>query len=412
MNVSERIWGVSELTREIKQTLESAFPPLWLKGELSGVLLHRSGHLYLTLKDAGSQIKGVMWRQRVRGLDFRPEDGLEVLLFGRVVVYERGGQYQFDIEVMQPAGRGALWAEFEKLRVRLEAEGLFAAGRKRPIPRYPRRIGVVTSASGAAVRDVLVTLARRGFALEVLFVPVRVQGEGAAGEIAGALDRLARHDPPPDVILLARGGGSLEDLWAFNEETVVRAVAECSVPVITGVGHETDTTLADYAADLRAPTPTGAAERATPDRSELAGGLAQTARRLARAVETRIGQYRHRLETAAGAYGLRRVPDRLRQGMQQLDDLQLRGERALRVGLDRRRERVRAMADRLTALDPRQVLARGYAVVRREGEVIRDADRLAIGERVELLLARGGAESEITRIIPPGEGEGRGNDEP
>lgn len=400
MNVADRVYEVSELTREVKRTLESGFPPLWLRGELTDVVLHRSGHLYFSLKDASAKIRGVMWRTRVQRLDFRPENGTEVLVFGRLVVYEKTGVYQIDSEAMQLAGMGALALEFEKLKARLAAEGLFDPARKRPLPRTPRHIGVVTSDSGAAVRDVLVTLARRGFDIRVTLAPARVQGDGASQDVANAIHRLESLPEPPDVLIVARGGGSLEDLWAFNEEPVVRAIADCTIPVISGVGHETDTTLVDFVSDLRAPTPTGAAERATPDRLDLQRQVDNLGHRLGRGARLTVEALRQRIERAAGGYGLRRLPDRLLQLSQQMDDLEGRGERALLGLLDRRTERVARYGDRLAALSPKEVLRRGYAVVRSGDWVIQDAADLMEGQLLDLLLARGEAEARVEKVRP------------
>jgi len=400
MNVADRVYGVSELTREIKRTIEGAFPPLWLKGELSNVLLHRSGHLYLTLKDDAASIKGVMWRTQVQKLDFRPENGNEVLVFGRLSVYEPRGEYQIVIEMMQPGGRGALAVEFERLKEKLASEGLFAPERKRPIPVNPRRIGVVTSDTGAAVRDVLVTLARRGFGIDVILAPARVQGEGAAQSVADALATLQALPEPPDVILVARGGGSLEDLWAFNEEITVRAVAACTIPIISGVGHETDTTLTDLAADLRAPTPTGAAERATPDRHELERQLAALGSRLGRSTWMVVESLRQRVEGYAGAYGLRRLPDRIEQYFQRFDDLEDRSERSLRGNLERMSGTLDRQIDRLAALSPLGVLKRGYAVVKSGEKVVRDAAELIEGQLLDLVLMRGQAGARVEQVRP------------
>ncbi len=398
MNIHDDVFTVGMLTRRIKQTLESSVPPFWLRGELSGVLFHRSGHLYLTLKDADAQISGVMWRSKVARLDFRPQDGQEVLVFGRLVVYERGGRYQVDIDVIQPAGQGALALEFEKLKNRLAAEGLFDPDRKRPIPRYPRKIGVVTSPTGAAVRDILVTLKRRGFGLEVLLVPVRVQGDTAAAEIATGIEMLAAMNDPPDVLIVGRGGGSIEDLWAFNEERTVRAIAACPIPVIAGVGHETDITLADLVADLRAPTPTGAAERAVPDRLELLDRVTQQGRRSARAMSGRLEGVRLRLEAAGGGYGLRRLPDRLVQHEQRLDELDSRGRRALRDLMARKADKLAAVEQRLHALSPLSVVQRGYAVVRKKGAVVRGAEDVQPGDDVQITLAGGEADASIQEV--------------
>ena len=400
MNVADRVFGVSELTREIKRTLEGSFDPLWLRGELTDVVLHRSGHLYFSLKDTDAKLRGVMWRTRVQRLDFRPENGTEVLVFGRVVVYEKTGVYQLDCEVMQPAGMGALALEFEKLKARLAAEGLFDPARKRPIPRTPRHIGVVTSESGAAVRDVLVTLARRGFDIRVTLVPARVQGSGASEDVARAIRELETSDDKPEVIIVARGGGSLEDLWAFNEEPAVRAVADCAIPIISGVGHETDTTLIDFVSDLRAPTPTGAAERATPDRLEILRHVDGLSHRLGRGARLTVEALSQRIERAAGGYGLRRLPDRLLQLGQQMDDLEARAERSLVTSMQRRRDRFERFSDRLNALSPTAVLSRGYAVVRSGNWVISDAADLVEGQKIELMLARGEAAARIEEVRP------------
>ncbi|MFH0884008.1 MAG: exodeoxyribonuclease VII large subunit [bacterium] len=403
MNVADHVYGVSELTHQIKRTIEGAFPPLWLKGELSNVLLHRSGHLYLTLKDDAASIKGVMWRTQAQRLDFRPENGTEVLVFGRLSVYEPRGEYQIVIEMMQPGGRGALAVEFERLKEKLTAEGLFDPTRKRPIPSNPRQLGVVTSETGAAVRDVLVTLARRGFGIDVTLAPARVQGEGAAQSVADALAKLQALPEPPDVIIIARGGGSLEDLWAFNEEITVRAIAACLIPVISGVGHETDTTLTDLAADLRAPTPTGAAERATPDRHETERHLATLGNRLGRSTWLVIENFRQRVDGYAGAYGLRRLPDRIEQQFQRLDNLGDRAERSIAGRLERLTERIGRQGDRLTALSPLSVLERGYAVVKSGKTVVRDVAELMEGQLIDLILMRGQAEARVEKVRP-GEG--------
>jgi exodeoxyribonuclease VII large subunit len=325
---------------------------------------------------------------------------MDVLLFGRIVVYERGGVYQLDAEAIQPAGVGALAAKLEKLKARLAAEGLFDEARKRSLPSAPRHIGVVTSDTGAAVRDVLVTLARRGFGITVTLAPTRVQGEGAAEEVARAIARLEGLPDPPDLLLVVRGGGSLEDLWAFNEEVAVRAVAGSSIPVISGVGHESDWTLVDLAADLRAPTPTGAAERATPDRLDLRQRVETMGHRLGRAGRVYIEGLRQRVEAAGGAYGLRRIPDQLAQHAQRLDTLQGSAERALAHRLERTGDRLGRHGERLQALSPLAVLGRGYAVATSNGRVVRDAAELMEGELLQLRLARGEADARVEEVRP------------
>lgn len=400
-NVAGHVFTVGELTGEIKKALESGFKPMWLKGELSGVHFHRSGHLYLTLKDNAAQISGVMWRSRVGRLDFRPEDGTEVLAFGRLVVYEKGGRYQFDIDTLQPAGRGALAIEFEKLKARLTAEGLFEESRKRPLPRLPKKIGVITSPSGAAVRDILVTLNRRGFDLDVLFVPAKVQGDGAAEEVAAAINAFGEMEERPDVLIVGRGGGSIEDLWAFNEEILVRAVADSPIPVISGVGHETDFTLVDFAADLRAPTPTGAAERATPDKEETSEQVRHLSARLERSAKGTVEMYRKRLELASGAYGLKRIPDRIAQHGQNLDELDRRMAQSIQAGLRFREQQIDSISRNLDALSPRKVMERGYSVVLKGNKPVTDTSQLEENDSILLKFARGSAESTINKVVEP-----------
>ncbi len=400
MNQADHVYGVSDLTRQIKQTLESAFGPMWLRAELSDVVLHRSGHIYLTFKDAGATLRGVMWRTSAARLEFTPESGLDVLAYGRITVYEKGGSYQFSIEAMQPAGMGALALEFEQLKARLLAEGLFEAERKRPIPKMPAKIGVLTSASGAAVRDVLVTLARRGFGLTVTLLPVKVQGDGAAEEVARGIATFNAmpDEERPDVLIVARGGGSLEDLWAFNEEVLVRAVAGSEIPIISGVGHETDTTLTDFAADYRAPTPTGAAESATPDRMDLKHRVDTSGHRLVRAIRQVMERYQQRLDRAAGGYGLRRFPDQLRQWMQQVDDAESRARRAIAQLLKDRETKVERLGERLNALSPLGVLDRGYAVVQSGDWVIQNSAELIEGQEISIRFARGEADARIEKV--------------
>jgi exodeoxyribonuclease VII large subunit len=402
MNQADQVYGVSDLTREIKRTLESNFRSMWLRAELSDVVLHRSGHLYLTLKDAGATLRGVMWRNAAARLEFTPENGLDVLMYGRITVYEKGGNYQFAIEAMQQAGIGALALEFEKLKARLQSEGLFDPERKQPIPKMPSRIGVLTSSSGAAVRDVLVTLARRGFGLTVTLIPVKVQGDGSAQEVAHGISRFNEmaESERPDVLIIARGGGSLEDLWAFNEEEVVRAIAESTIPIISGVGHETDTTLADFTADLRAPTPTGAAEAATPDRTDLKHRIVTSEQRLVRGIRGLLEGYQQRLDAAAGGYGLRRFPDQLQQWMQQVDDSETRTRRAIEQRLRDLSEKIERHGQRLIALSPLAVLERGYSVVRSGDWVIQDSTELIEGQEITVRFARGEADSRVEKIRP------------
>jgi len=380
--------SVSEISALLKRTVEDRFGFVRVRGELSGVKLAGSGHLYCALKDENARLDAVMWRGTVQRLNFRPEDGLEVIATGKLTTYPGRSNYQLVIERMEVAGEGALLALLARTKARLEAEGLFAADRKRRLPFLPRVIGVVTSPTGAVIRDILHRLADR-FPSHVLVWPVLVQGQGAAQQVAAAVrgfSDLAAGGavPRPDVLIVARGGGSIEDLWAFNEEIVVRAIAESAIPVISAVGHETDTTLADFAADLRAPTPTAAAELAVPVREDLIAQIAELALRQRRAVLRPLQLGRERL--AARAERLPRPETLLSPQAQRLDELAERLRRGLvdrtalargelqRVGgrlslpllssrLDRARERLEGLARLHASLDPDRVLQRGYVRV-------------------------------------------------
>jgi len=341
---------ISEISALLKRTVEDRFGFVRLRGELSGVKRATSGHFYCALKDEGAVIDGVMWKGNAARLNFRAEDGLEVIATGKLTTYPGRSKYQIVIDSMELAGEGALLALLEKTRARLAAEGLFDAGRKRRLPFLPRTIGVVTSPTGAVIRDILHRLADR-FPSHVLVWPVLVQGNGAAEQVAAAVRGLSALQPGgpvprPDVVIVARGGGSIEDLWSFNEEVVVRAIAECSIPVISAVGHETDTTLADYAADRRAPTPTAAAEMAVPVRADLAFTLSDLGSRQRRAVYRPVELGRERL--AARARLLPRPENLLQPQAQRLDDLSERLRRALGDRSARGRERLAGVAARLS----------------------------------------------------------------
>jgi len=341
---------ITELSQLLKRTVEDRFGHVKLRGELSGVKRAASGHLYCCLKDEGAVIDGVMWRTGAQRLSFVPEDGVEVIAWGKLTTYPGRSKYQIVVEGMEIAGEGALLALLEKTRRRLEAEGLFAAERKRPLPYLPGVIGVVTSPTGAVIRDILHRLADR-FPSRVLVWPVMVQGQGAAEQVAGAVQGFCKLDangsiPRPDLLIVARGGGSIEDLWAFNEEVVVRAIAASTIPVISAVGHETDTTLADYAADRRAPTPTAAAEMAVPVRRELAATLDELALRKRRCALRPVELGRERLEQRVAR--LPRPEALAAQAQQRLDDLGERLRRGLSDQATQARERLQADSARLS----------------------------------------------------------------
>ncbi len=393
-------WTVSRLTAHIRQTLETdpALQDLWVRGEISNFSRPASGHLYFTLKDAGASLRGVMWRTEASKLKIPIKDGMEVEAHGRIGVYEVAGQYQLYADALRLLGEGALYAEFLRLKSLLEAEGLFNPEHKRPIPGLSRRIGIVTSATGAALRDMLHTLRRRLPLVEVILVPSPVQGVEAPPALVEALQKLNHLQPPLDVILMARGGGSIEDLWPFNDERVVRAVAASDVPVISGVGHETDFTLVDFAADLRAPTPTAAAELATPvTLFDLASGMSDLGHRLEAAMISRIEA--DRIELANLESRLRFVSPvrRLQSERQRMDELSRRvwAAQAHRLALEA--SGLEGLGKRLMALNPFEVLARGYAVVTRQadGSLVRLAAQVQPGEVIQVRVADGQFDAKV-----------------
>jgi len=388
---------VSELLRSVRDTLERRFPLLWVGGELSNLTRAASGHWYFTLKDSGAQVDCVMFRSRAAALDWTPRDGVLVEARALVTLYEPRGRFQLTVEAIRPAGLGPLYERFLRLKEQLGREGLFDEAVKRELPAYPRCIGVVTSLAAAALRDVLTTLARRNPAVAVIVYPAPVQGEGAAARIAATL-ALASERAECDVLLLVRGGGSLEDLWQFNEETVARAIRASRIPVIVGVGHETDFTIADFAADRRAPTPTAAAELASPSRADLVNQVTEYARALAR-------EMRRRLEYAMQAVDAlaRRIlhpAERLRSNQQLVGQLSARLAFGLMHGIHAFHARFERLQVALAGLDPGAVLARGYSITRNAaGEVLRDTTRVGEDDRISTTLARGGLESKVTKKL-------------
>ena len=440
----DRILSVGEITRAIKELLYGAFPGQWVKGEISGFKAHTSGHLYFKLKDATAQLDCAMFKSNAMRLSFPPRDGLEVEAFGEISVYEPRGNYQLVIKQMRVAGIGALLAQLEELKRRLAAEGLFDAARKQPLPRYPRTVGVVTSPVGAAVRDIVKVLRARWPVIRIVLAPVKVQGEGAAAEIAAAIERFDRWGGA-DLLIVGRGGGSIEDLWAFNEEVVVRAISAARTPIISAVGHEVDTTLADLAADVRAATPSNAAELAVRDAKAARRDVADLVRRVDVLVRTRLDRLRHVLEALLKRHGFRRIHDLFAYWQQRMDDLRDRLDAGLRRKLGVARDRLTRMiaaygfrealkrrvaeartrlepspkrltdlvvgrihdARRLTisleqqllGLSPRRVLERGYALVKGpDGTFVRSAEALAVGDAVTLEFARGEADATVTTI--------------
>ena len=394
--VNERLpmLTVSRLATLLKEVLEDNFAQVLVEGEISNFSVPASGHFYFSLKDESAQLRAVMFRTQARRLPFRPENGMRVILSGRVSLYSQRGEVQLIAETLEPRGVGSLQVAFEQLKSKLAGEGLFAEARKRPLPTFPRTVGVVTSATGAAIHDIVNVLRRRGAGLRVVLRPVRVQGDGAAAEIAEAI---ADHNrlKAADVLIVGRGGGSLEDLWAFNEEVVARAIHASAIPVISAVGHEVDFTIADFVADLRAPTPSAAAELVARSRLELEGHLDHLSQRLAGQMQGRLALLDERL------LGLTR---RLRSPRQQLllwqqrhADLVRRLDRSMARRQQETEGRLATLAGRLDLLSPLRTLERGYAIAFAEktGKAVLDAGTLARGDRLQLRFARGRASATV-----------------
>jgi len=429
------IYSVSRLNQEARLLLEQGFPRIWLEGELSNVSRPSSGHLYFTLKDARAQIRAAMFRSRNQAIRFRPKEGLQVLVCGRISLYEARGDYQLIVDQMEEAGDGALRRAFEELKRRLDAEGLFDAACKQPLPALPSRIGVITSPSGAAVRDVISVLRRRFPAIPVLIYPVPVQGKEAGGEIANAI-RLASRRADCDVLILTRGGGSLEDLWPFNEEVVARAIHDCRVPLVSAVGHEIDFTIADFVADRRAATPSAAAELVTPDQLEWLARLTQLSARLENRLRQMLSDDQRRLAWLEQRLQQLHPGQYLRQQAQRLDELEQRTRllvefkfnklqyslndlneklqrhsptqllgrlqlqqdllaqrlgTAVQVLLAEKRRRLELACRSLDTISPLATLQRGYAIVTQlpEHRILRQAASVNTGDRVEARLAEG-----------------------
>lgn len=392
--------SVSDVTRYLRQVLESdqLLSSVWVVGEVSNLSRPSSGHLYFTLKDSGASLRCVVWRTSAQRLRFDLQNGLAVEAHGAVSLYERDGIYQLYIDSMRPAGAGWLYQEFLRLKTRLEAEGLFDPERKRPLPAFPHRIGLVTSPTGAALQDMLDTLRRRYPLAEVILAPVAVQGDQAPAQIVRAIRQLNQR-AHPDVILVARGGGSLEDLWAFNAEEVVRAVAASQAPVVSGVGHETDFTLTDFAADVRAPTPTGAAMLATPNIQDLKAALRERFYRLDSEMEGRLAAAQRAysdLQTRLEHLSPLRQVQTERQA---LDGLLERAYRSLAAAVNLRGARLEGLHKRMQTLNPLAVLGRGYAVVRTaEGGLLTSAQQVQTGETIQVHLKDGVVGSRVESI--------------
>ena len=437
--VGNSILSVSSLNRQVRDCLESAFPLTWVGGEISNLTYAASGHVYFSLKDSNAQVRCVMWRSRAQVLGWRLENGQKIEARVLVSFYEPRGEFQLNVEAIRRAGQGDLFERFLQLKAKLENEGIFAVDRKKPVPGFPRRLAIVTSPQAAALRDVLTTLQRRAPHIAITLFPTPVQGEGAGAKIAEAITQAGNSDC--DAIILCRGGGSIEDLWAFNEECVARAIRASAIPVISGVGHETDFTIADFAADLRAPTPTAAAELASPDRDALLDRLTQLENQLGRRMDRtlsdqlqrldwlatrlvhpaeRIRQRRRDIETfgvrlqhalrrqtehcAVRLQGLglrhgsaRPRPEKMADG---ISHLQYRLTRQSQWAISQHSGKLNSLASSLTQLDPHAVLSRGYTLaIGSDGRAIRDASRLSPGALLKLRFAKGSAEATVNQVV-------------
>jgi exodeoxyribonuclease VII large subunit len=381
--------SVSQLVGRLKALVETDYGNVTVEGELSDFHRARSGHCYFSLVDDEAQLECVMWRRVAAGVGFTPEDGMLVEIDGKISIYEDRGKLQCYADTMRLAGEGALRKAFEKLKKRLRREGLFEADKKQPLPAFPETVGLVTSGQSAALQDLVTGLRRRFPSVSVQLRPVAVQGHGAGDEIAAAVDAFAAMDAPPDVLVVGRGGGSAEDLWAFNEEVVARAIHACGVPVVSAVGHETDTSIADLVADERAATPSTGAEVVVPDRRDVVEAVRGLHDTLQQAAESQIREGRATVQRLVQSRGFHRPAGRVRRLQQRLDELTGRLERAAPRLLDAKRRRLDALRSRLRALDPQRPLGRGYAFVEQDGRPVRSAEALAEGDTVMLAFEDG-----------------------
>jgi exodeoxyribonuclease VII large subunit len=396
-----QIYRVSQITAYIKELFDSdyALQDLWLEGEVSNYSQAASGHVYFTLKDEEAQIRCVMWRSQVERQAYLPQDGEAIVAHGRISVYEAGGQYQLYVDDIQPAGDGLLYLQFEALKERLAAEGLFDAERKRSLPLFPRQLGVVTSPTAAALRDIVNVLRRRYPLVEVVLSPTLVQGDEAPPQIVAAIEALNQYTDV-DVIIVARGGGSLEDLWAFNDERVVRAIYASQAPVVTGVGHETDFTIADFVADVRAPTPSAAAELAVPDQQELRGAVESWRGRLAQLMKGQIEEERRVLQYREQVLHRFSPQAHIDSYHQRIDDMMRSTLAGLKHSLALARERLRTLDSQLQTLSPLATLERGYAITKHlgTGRVVRSVAQVVAGDRLEVRVSDGQFESTVDAV--------------
>jgi exodeoxyribonuclease VII large subunit len=389
-----KVYSVSEISRQVKLLLEDSFPALWVEGEISNFRPHHSGHLYFTLKDENAQISCVMWRSRAASLALDLRDGLQIRVYGTIRVYEKAGRYQLDLLRMEPAGLGDLQLQFEKLKQRLAEEGLFDPELKKEIPSYPQKVGVITSPTGAAIEDVISIARRRSPSTEIIVYGVKVQGAGAAKEIAAAI-RLFNHHYPVDVLIVGRGGGSLEDLWAFNEEIVAREIFHSTIPVISAVGHEIDFTISDFVADLRAATPSAAAELALPDDGDVRQWLKEVEKSIALKFAENINNLRKEVAAYKNSYAFRRPKDMLQQKILQIEELTQRMHLAVFHHYSEKNQTIENLQNRLNTLNPLHVINRGYAMVLKEEKTISSVNQVKREDLIKIKIKDGKIESKV-----------------
>jgi len=396
----DKIYSISELTKEIKVLLEDTFLKVWVEGEISNYTHHSSGHRYFTLKDQNAQIRCVMWKWLGKHLFFEPQDGIKVRASGQITVYEKSGQYQLVVSSMQPAGIGELELSFQQLKKRLSEEGLFDPEHKKPLPEFPESIGIVTSPTGAAIRDILNITRRRAPWVKIILWPVLVQGEGAVAQISHAIRRFNELDFV-DLLIVGRGGGSLEDLWAFNEEEVARAIFESKIPVISAVGHEIDFSISDFVADLRAPTPSAAAEIAVPDGEGLLSRITGYASDLFKISRSVIDDSSRQLEDVTSRYGFRKPMEMIVQRAQRCDELTNLINLHSSHKMERLKRQSQALFEKLEVVSPKAVMKRGFSYCRdKGGKAVKSFKQVAIDDKIDIILYEGGMESRVTRIVP------------
>lgn len=399
---ARKVFSVSQVNRDARALLETRFAQIWVEAEISNLKKHTSGHIYLSLKDDKAQISAVFFSGYNRAVKFEMKDGLQVLVMGKLSLYEPRGQYQFFIERMEPKGVGALQLAFNQLREKLEREGLFDPSLKKEIPKFPKVVGIVTSPTGAAIQDILNVMTRRSSGTQILLYPVQVQGAGAAAQIARAIDDMNTREEI-DVLIVGRGGGSLEDLWAFNEEVVARAIHRSRIPVISAVGHEIDWTIADFAADLRAPTPSAAAELVVQNSADLQKRVRELQYRLVNAAQGRIDEQRSALETLEQSYAFKQPKVLIEQFSQRLDEMLRQLQNYMKVQAGKNAQDFKALAGRLAALSPLGILERGYSLsFKIDGELLKEASQVKKGDRIQTRLHQGKIISQVTEIEPEG----------